>query len=99
MAGGSGRSAWTRAHSMRSSNNCPPKPLNNPVMKIIYKVAKTELRSLFYSPIAWFLMIVFLIQCGLAYTYSLDSNARSQELAGIGLEYMKDLTERIFGGR
>ena len=68
-------------------------------MKTIYKVAKTELRSLFYSPIAWFLMIVFLIQCGLAYTYSLDSNARSQELGGIGLEYMKDLTERIFGGR
>ncbi len=68
-------------------------------MKPVLKIARTELRSLFYSPIAWFLMIVFMVQCGLAYIYQLDSNARTQELNGIGLQYMTDLTQRIFLSR
>ncbi|HWK05591.1 MAG TPA: DUF4350 domain-containing protein [Puia sp.] len=68
-------------------------------MKTVFKIARTELRSLFYSPIAWFLMIVFLIQCGLAYINMLDSNARSQELGGMGLQYMTQLTQRVFLGR
>ncbi len=68
-------------------------------MKKIFKIARTELRSLFYSPIAWFLMIVFLIQCALAYTNLLDNNARTQEMGGRGLDYMTDLTSRIFTGR
>lgn len=68
-------------------------------MKMIFKIAKTELRTLFYSPIAWFLMIVFLIQCGLTYVNMLDSNARTQEMGGRGLLYMADLTSRIFTGK
>lgn len=68
-------------------------------MRTTFNIAKTELRTLFYSPIAWFLMIVFFVQCALAYTYHLGSNARTQELGGIGLEYMTQLTERIFGAR
>ena len=28
-------------------------------MKTIFKIAKTELRDLFYSPIAWFILIIF----------------------------------------
>jgi ABC-2 type transport system permease protein len=68
-------------------------------MKTVFKIARTELRTLFYSPIAWFLMIVFFIQCALAYTGLLDGNARTQEMGGRGLAYMSDLTERIFTGR
>jgi ABC-2 type transport system permease protein len=68
-------------------------------MKMVFKIARTELRTLFYSPIAWFLMIVFLIQCALAYTGLLESNARTQEMGGRGLEYMTMLTDRIFTGR
>ena len=68
-------------------------------MKTVFKIARTELRSLFYSPIAWFLMIVFLIQCGLAYTNLLESNAKTQDIGGRGLEYMANLTDRIFTGR
>ena len=68
-------------------------------MRTTFNIAKTELRTLFYSPIAWFLMIVFFVQCALAYTYQLNSNARSQEMGGIALEYMTQLTERIFGAR
>src|SRR4051812_19229285 len=68
-------------------------------MKTVFKIARTELRSLFYSPIAWFLMIVFLIQCGLAYTNILDGAAKTQEMGGRGLDYLTQLTDRIFTGR
>ncbi|PUZ25778.1 ABC transporter [Chitinophaga parva] len=68
-------------------------------MKTVFKIAKTELLNLFYSPIAWFLMIVFLMQCNLSYIEVLGNNARTQEIGGIGLRYMFELTSRIFGGR
>lgn len=31
-------------------------------MKKIYKIARTELQTLFYSPVAWFILIVFVFQ-------------------------------------
>lgn len=31
-------------------------------MKIIYKIAKKELQQLFYSPVAWFMLVVFVVQ-------------------------------------
>ena len=62
-------------------------------MKTVFKIAGTELRSLFYSPIAWFLMIVFMVQCGQAYLYMLDDTARAQELQMLGIT---SLTQRIF---
>ncbi|MFR4037559.1 MAG: hypothetical protein ACLTZT_07090 [Butyricimonas faecalis] len=34
-------------------------------MKIIYRIALAELQSLFYSPVAWLILIVFTIQCSL----------------------------------
>lgn len=34
-------------------------------MKMIFKIAKTELQSLFYSPIAWLLLVVFAYQVGM----------------------------------
>src|ERR1700744_1192702 len=49
-------------------------------MKIIFKIARTELRNLFYSPVPWFLAIVFLILCALPFTNLLS-----------GIAYMEDL--------
>lgn len=49
-------------------------------MNIIFKIAKTELRNLFYSPVAWFLAIVFLIQCAIFYAGPLVQSANLQEL-------------------
>ncbi|MET6997506.1 Gldg family protein [Chitinophaga defluvii] len=49
-------------------------------MKLIYKIARTELRNLFYSPVAWFLTIVFLIQCAVFYTYALEPFVKWQEM-------------------
>jgi ABC-2 type transport system permease protein len=37
-------------------------------MKTIFQIAKNELRNLFYSPIAWFLLIVFMVMCAYFYT-------------------------------
>jgi len=67
-------------------------------MKMIFEVAKTELRTLFYSPIAWFLMIVFMIQCAISYMGGVESSVRQMELGGISLEFLSQLTNRIFTG-
>ena len=32
------------------------------VMRAIYKIAKSELGTLFYSPIAWLILIIFVFQ-------------------------------------
>lgn len=49
-------------------------------MKIIFKIAKNEFRFLFYSPIAWFVMIVFLVQCAIFYTPTIFGIANWQEV-------------------
>ena len=41
-------------------------------MKVIYKIAVAELRMLFYSPIAWLLLLCFIIQTGLSFTSYYD---------------------------
>jgi len=40
-------------------------------MKMIYKIAKTELQTLFYSPVAWLILIVFTIQSSLTFSSTL----------------------------
>ncbi len=65
-------------------------------MKKIVRIARLELNILFYSPIAWFLLIVFLFQCGLAYTNALENPLTTQELGGRGLRYLVFLTQRTF---
>ena len=37
-------------------------------MKIIYRIARNELCILFYSPIAWLVLIIFVIQTGSKFT-------------------------------
>lgn len=49
-------------------------------MNVIFKIAKNEFRYLFYSPIAWFLMIVFAIQCGYFYSAPLFGAAGAQDV-------------------
>ncbi len=65
-------------------------------MKLIFKIARTELRNLFYSPIAWFLTIAFLVQCALVYISMLHSYSTTQEMGGISLQYMTRLTYQVF---
>lgn len=42
-------------------------------MKIIYRIALAELQSLFYSPVAWLILIVFSVQCTFAFTSALNN--------------------------
>ncbi|MVT08806.1 Gldg family protein [Chitinophaga tropicalis] len=65
-------------------------------MKVILKIARTELRTLFYSPIAWFLMIVFLIQCGSVYLGQLQMLARQQEISGTGSGFFMSYTNWVY---
>lgn len=48
-------------------------------MKIIFKIAQAELRNLFYSPIAWLIILVFYIVCGYQFVDPLVDAARIQE--------------------
>lgn len=63
-------------------------------MRTIYRIAKLELSTLFYSPVAWLVLIIFMIQSGWNYMYILERLERAQQL-GIGGD---DLTARIFAG-
>lgn len=45
-------------------------------MKIIFKIAKTELQNIFYSPVAWFLATLFLVQCSIFFMPSLAQGAK-----------------------
>ena len=65
-------------------------------MKTTFEIAKTELELLFYSPIAWFLLIAFLFQCGLAFTGVIEAYLTQQGMGGMMLKYMTNLTDNIF---
>jgi len=65
-------------------------------MKLTFKIAKAELRNLFYSPIAWFLTIAFLVECAITYTKVINQYAGQQEMGGMGLQWMRHLTQGVF---
>ncbi len=64
-------------------------------MKTIIKIAKAELQVMFYSPIAWLILVIFAFQAGLVYTGIFDENIRRVSL-GWGLY---NVTASAFGGR
>ena len=66
-------------------------------MKNSIQIAKLELSTLFYSPIAWLLLVVFFMQCGLAYTQFMNIYITSQDLGGAYKEQLTYLTSQIFG--
>lgn len=49
-------------------------------MKTILKITKNELSTLFYSPIAWLILIIFTFQSGMAYAEAWADALRSQAL-------------------
>ncbi|RHR78387.1 ABC transporter [Odoribacter sp. AF15-53] len=63
-------------------------------MKMIYKIARTELRTLFYSPIAWLILIIFTFQTGMFFAGTIEGLARN-EFLGYG---NRMLTMEVFGG-
>ena len=49
-------------------------------MRSILRITKTELRILFYSPVAWLVLIVFALQAGIAFCANFTDELRSQAL-------------------
>lgn len=64
-------------------------------MKKIFKIALTELRTLFCSPVAWLILIVFTFQAAMAYMDMVFGFSRAQEMNGV----VEDLTMNFFGGK
>lgn len=48
-------------------------------MKIVLSIARTELRNMFYSPVAWFTTIIFLLVCSIFYTGTIETFANLQD--------------------
>lgn len=63
-------------------------------MKKILKIAKLELSILFYSPVAWLILIIFIIQCGITFIDLIEARENSQQLG----RQLEGLTMDIFGG-
>lgn len=61
-------------------------------MKTIYYIAKNELRQLFYSPIAWILLVIFFVQTGFAFSEVFSMMLRYRQL-GFGLS---GVTNQVF---
>lgn len=49
-------------------------------MRSILRITKTELKVLFYSPVAWLVLIVFALQAGIAFCGNFTDELRSQAL-------------------
>lgn len=49
-------------------------------MKTTLKIAKTELQVLFYSPVAWLVLMIFTFQIGLLFTQNYDGMIRIQSM-------------------
>ena len=47
---------------------------------MIWNIAKAELQMLFYSPVAWLLLIVFSVQASTIFAGKLESFATTQEM-------------------
>ncbi|MDN5211966.1 Gldg family protein [Fulvivirgaceae bacterium BMA12] len=63
-------------------------------MKIIYRIARLELSILFYSPIAWLVLIIFVLQAGIKFTEIIELLEGFQQ-RGIKTD---NLTARVFSG-
>ncbi|RFS21696.1 ABC transporter [Chitinophaga silvatica] len=49
-------------------------------MKVIFKIAKAELQVLFFSPVAWLVLVIFSFQSAILYNNIFDEMVRSQAL-------------------
>lgn len=63
-------------------------------MRRILKIAKLEVSILFYSPVAWLVLTIFMIQCGLSF---LDNLQAIQSTLSLGYE-TRPITGTLFGG-
>lgn len=61
-------------------------------MKVIYKIAKSELSMLFYSPVAWLILVIFTFQTSMAFSGLFSDMVVDQAIGN----RLWDVTERIY---
>jgi ABC-2 type transport system permease protein len=64
-------------------------------MRKIVRIARFELSALFYSPVAWLVLIIFTIQSGLGFTKWLQIYSRAQRMG----HQLDTMTAHIFSGK
>jgi ABC-2 type transport system permease protein len=68
-------------------------------MKIIFKIAKAELRSLFYSPVAWVVSVAFFIVSSIRLLFSLELFANIQDYNKDTMKGWSDWGNDLSAGR
>lgn len=68
-------------------------------MKKISRIARVELSNMFYSPIAWLLLIIFLVQCGLCFTDSVQNFLSMQKMAKLYTVQPRSATFTLLAAR
>lgn len=63
-------------------------------MKTIFRIAKAELLTLFYSPVAWLVLIIFALQVGMEFS---DSFAQCLKNKALGYN-LYNVTSRLYTG-
>nr|WP_315246711.1 Gldg family protein [uncultured Flavobacterium sp.] len=63
-------------------------------MKTIYRIAKTELSTMFYSPVAWVVLAIFSIQSSWNFFDSMDRLEKTQKMG----QSLDNLTQTVFSG-
>ncbi|MCD8742179.1 Gldg family protein [Mucilaginibacter roseus] len=63
-------------------------------MKNILRIARIELSQLFLSPVAWIVLLVFLVQSGWEYMSTLERFEQGQQMG----QSMDDITNVVFAG-
>lgn len=61
-------------------------------MKTIYRLAKAELSNMFYSPVAWLILVIFAFQAGMAFSESYTGILKNQALGYT----MNDITAYLY---
>jgi ABC-2 type transport system permease protein len=64
-------------------------------MRKIFRIARFELSALFYSPVAWIVLVVFTIQSGLGFTHWFQIYGRAQKMG----QHLDAMTAHIFSGK
>jgi ABC-2 type transport system permease protein len=63
-------------------------------MKTIYRIAKTELNTMFYSPVAWVVLVIFSIQSSWKFFDTIERFEKAQKI-GNGMD---NLSQTVFSG-
>lgn len=67
-------------------------------MKMILKIARKELQLLFYSPVAWVLLILFVLQTAMMFSGKYEEFLKRNEFEGGGINYSHSIIVFILGG-